>query len=62
MVYLSLSVALMAAFPQDTRIDMEDRRPLLEAQVYFSIRIGNPSQIHHILLRSLMIAFKIYSI
>uniref|UniRef100_A0A674B158 Myoferlin n=1 Tax=Salmo trutta TaxID=8032 RepID=A0A674B158_SALTR len=36
-------------------IDMEDRRPLLEAQVYFSIRIGNPSQIHHILLRSLMI-------
>uniref|UniRef100_A0A8C8M807 C2 domain-containing protein n=1 Tax=Oncorhynchus tshawytscha TaxID=74940 RepID=A0A8C8M807_ONCTS len=32
MVYLSLSVALMAAFPHDTRIDMEDRRPLLEAQ------------------------------
>uniref|UniRef100_A0A8C7TQZ6 Myoferlin n=1 Tax=Oncorhynchus mykiss TaxID=8022 RepID=A0A8C7TQZ6_ONCMY len=50
MAYLSLSVALMAAFPHDTRIDMEDRRPLLEAQVYFSIRIGIPSQIHHILL------------
>uniref|UniRef100_A0A8C7ID79 Myoferlin n=1 Tax=Oncorhynchus kisutch TaxID=8019 RepID=A0A8C7ID79_ONCKI len=30
MVSLSLSVALMAAFPHDTRIDMEDRRPLLE--------------------------------
>uniref|UniRef100_A0A4W5MWI9 Myoferlin n=1 Tax=Hucho hucho TaxID=62062 RepID=A0A4W5MWI9_9TELE len=30
MIYLSLSVALMAAFPHDTRIDMEDRRPLLE--------------------------------
>uniref|UniRef100_A0A674AUE7 Myoferlin n=1 Tax=Salmo trutta TaxID=8032 RepID=A0A674AUE7_SALTR len=29
---LPLTLALMAAFPHDTRIDMEDRRPLLEAQ------------------------------
>uniref|UniRef100_A0A674AXE8 Myoferlin n=1 Tax=Salmo trutta TaxID=8032 RepID=A0A674AXE8_SALTR len=29
---MSSKMALMAAFPHDTRIDMEDRRPLLEAQ------------------------------
>lgn len=57
MVYLSLSVALMAAFPQDTRIDMEDRRPLLEAQVYSGIPL-----IHHILLDITLRAFKVYSI
>ncbi|XP_070962563.1 myoferlin-like isoform X3 [Oncorhynchus clarkii lewisi] len=34
---MSSKMALMAAFPHDTRIDMEDRRPLLEAQFVYSM-------------------------